>query len=268
MSDRLKIIKDQSWKLKNTIAKEDWISIKYLVNAMCEPFDQEKIATRCVEKATPGSKYWGMTVEEVIAKWNEYSQNRTITGMTFDTYTQFKLTNTPCTLGDNITDEQKLIFNHFDQLKEYVLDKEHDIKGEKATMEYLGSEIWVSSPTGIRGKMDSLFWLLNGYVVWDWKNFDVPNDGFTRMLGPLSSLKNSDFNKATLQLYLYKYILETDYELPVSGVRIGMVNKNCWNVIKPTFKYDTKLMNEIIDFGKNVIINQRKEQEIKGHGIS
>lgn len=258
MQNTLRVIKEKSWSYKNNFTREEWIPVRGMVSALCKPFNQLEVATRCAEKATPGTKYWGMSVEQIINSWNTYSSNRADEGVSFDYYTSM-------TLAGGVvdetfaTDEQKVLFRNFDALKENVIDKEFIINGRPDKMQYLGSEIWVSSYLGIRGKMDSLFWFNNELVIFDWKTFANPNKGYNYMVGPLNMLRDSDHNKATLQLYLYKYIIEQDFGLNVGGVRIGQVNQHGWEAIKPTFKYDVSLMNDIIDYGKNVIMESRNK---------
>ena len=254
----LKLITDKSQALRYINPKPEWISIKYIVDALCEEFNKELVAKRCAEKATPGTKYYGMTWEEIVQQWTTFSKSRIITGVTFDTYTQYKLSNTPIVIDDNVSDEQRLIFSNFDKLKETYIDREYRFSDSHIEqMKFLGSEIWLSSKLGFRGRMDAAFWFNGGFLIFDWKNYKQINNGYKQMLGPLSDLKDSDFNKATLQLYLYRYIIEHEYELPFNQTLIGVVNENFYHVQKPTFEYDYKLIEECIEFGKKESFRRR-----------
>lgn len=248
--DLLKEIKSKSWSNKNAVAKGEWLFVTKIISALCKPFDQLATATQCAKNAYPGSKYYGMSVDDILLKWNTYSVKRAEEGVGIDAYTKAILSGNEIS-EDTATPEQKILFRNFDKLKSEILDMDFNINGNMERLQYLGSEIWVTSHTGYRGIMDSLFSLANSLVIFDWKTYENPSvHGWNPMVGPLSHLRDSDYNKATLQLYLYRYILEEEYKLPVSGVRIGQINSRDGKAIKPTFGYDVRLMNEIIDYAK------------------
>ena len=78
----------------------------------------------------------------------------------------------------------------------------------------------------IAGQIDCLAKDEHGDItIWDWKRAkEIRMDGFRQMRYPLHHLADSNFWHYALQLNLYLYILETEYELKVSHMRLGVLH--------------------------------------------
>jgi ATP-dependent exoDNAse (exonuclease V) beta subunit len=77
---------------------------------------------------------------------------------------------------------------------------------------------------GIAGMFDQLFFdkNLNGYVIYDWKTdkeFKTSNR-YQKFLKPLDHLDDCQFNKYSLQLSLYKYIIEKYTEIKILDLKV------------------------------------------------
>lgn len=242
----LQKIKNQSWQHKLAVDGQgrQWRSISQIINTLVEPFDEVKVATKCAENATPGSKYWGMSVDEILASWRTKASMAANRGMDLDVYIQSVLHHKPKPIIDEPVLQKKC--EAFDKFKQDCLDKVPDL-------EFIGSEIWLNSEKyAIRGRLDALFFLNGGLVIFDWKNNDkFSMDNFKHMLGPLDYLPQSDIAKFTVQLYGYKYFLQEEFQIPVKSVRVIQFTEDGYTIHKPVFEYDKEFMEEIFDYANS-----------------
>lgn len=239
----LKYIKQKSWNNKLDVDAKGgkWYNISAMLNVLEKPFDEVKVATMCHEKATPGTKYWGMSVEEIIQSWRTKCSIAADRGMNLDTYIQSVLHNKPKPIIEDEVLKNKC--NQFERLKVDIIEPHLD---------FIGSEIWLnSSKFGFRGRLDALFEVRNTdfLTIFDWKNNEeMRYNSFEKMLGPCDFLQKSDQNRYTIQLYMYKYLLEQEFNLKVKGVRIAHITQDAYNCMKPTFEYSKSFMEDVICF--------------------
>lgn len=243
-------IKRKSWALK--IEYDDlhkpWYSIHTIMAQFEKPFDEVKVATLCAAKAEPGTKYWGMSVQEIIDSWHQKCEKAAYRGVGLDTYIQAILHETE--LPEIEDEELQKKCRQFDDFKKEVIDKNF--------LKFIGSEIWINSAKwGIRGRIDALFKFRDELVVVDWKNNnEFKTSQYETMLGPLSYLPKSDIAKFTLQVYAYKYMLEQEFEYKVSGCRIIQITPDTWNSWRPAFPYSVSKMNDLFEYAFDSI-NER-----------
>lgn len=232
-----------------------WVSIHKILAQLEKPFDAEAVAQRCADTAKPGSKYYGMSKDDILNQWAEKRTSGSNKGIGLDTYI-----NSIFNAGIKLEILEPSLKNkcaQFDKFKLDVIDK-HNIK-------FIGSEIWINSVKyGIRGRLDSLMLSNdNELIIFDWKNNEEFNiNMFEKMLGPCCNLLKSDINKFTLQVYLYKFMLETEFDLKISGVRIVQFRENEYVIHKPAFKYDDDFMRNVIEYALNKIDEETKNAAI------
>lgn len=241
-NELLRDIKQRSWALK--IEYEDkhrpWYSIHQIMSAFEEPFDEVKVATMCAKKATPGSKYWGMSVQEIINSWKQKCEKAAYRGVGLDTYIQSILHGVE---KPEIEDESLLKkCAQFDDFKKVVIDKNK--------LQFIGSEVWLNSGIfGIRGRIDALFSINGGLIIFDWKNNEeFKTSQYEMMKGPLFEYPKSDIGKFTIQVYAYKYMLEKEMDIKVSGCRIVQFREDSWNIYKPMFAYSASKMESLFSW--------------------
>jgi ATP-dependent exoDNAse (exonuclease V) beta subunit len=93
------------------------------------------------------------------------------------------------------------------------------------------SELCVgSSNLGICGMVDQLYYSepLNGLVIFDWKTnkkIDYVSKYNKWMLDPISHLPECEFTTYSLQLSLYKHIIELETNLKIKGCYIVWFNE-------------------------------------------
>ena len=81
-----------------------------------------------------------------------------------------------------------------------------------------------SSRLDIAGQIDGLFVHDDGtYVIWDWKRSKILRyDNRTPMREPLDHLPDCNYFHYALQLNIYRYILESEYDMSISGMFLGI----------------------------------------------
>ena len=81
-----------------------------------------------------------------------------------------------------------------------------------------------SSRLNIASQIDGLFLHDDGtYVIWDWKRCKVLRyDSRTPMREPLDHLPDCNYYHYALQLNIYRYILESEYDMSISGMFLGI----------------------------------------------
>ena len=105
-----------------------------------------------------------------------------------------------------------------------------------------------SSKLGICGMVDQLYYSvpLGGLVIFDWKtnkrlNYNSKFDNW--MLDPISHLPECEFTTYSLQLSLYKYIIELETELKIEDCYIVWFNE----------KNDSYRLIQCADYKKEII---------------
>ena len=147
--------------------------------------------------------------------------------------------------------ESKLRYNQEFQVSknseieyEYFLNflKDHE------ELEFVKSEFIVyDKDLGIAGTIDCIFKNKNTgkYLIVDWKtNKAISNYNQTRMKNPVSNLFQTDINIYSLQLGIYRYILEKNLPINISDLWLVHFNRN---VSDNYVKYELDYLKEDIE---------------------
>ena len=112
----------------------------------------------------------------------------------------------------------------------------------------------------IAGTIDFVNYQNGEYIIYDWKRSDklIANDMPVKINMyhekgnyPLEHLDNSSYYHYALQLSIYKYILEKNYGIKISDLRLG--------VFHPTYKKPYVLKMPYLEKETNDIFNLRSE---------
>jgi len=126
---------------------------------------------------------------------------------------------------------------------------------------YDAEKMILSDKYNVAGTIDCLFKKDNcdEYVMLDWKRSKkLIIDGRPRIFGfgyalsELNTLDNSSFNRYCLQQNIYKHILEAEYGMKISSMKLVVLHENysCYHIVDvPTMKTET-----------NIILNSLKEK--------
>ena len=239
-------------------------SVSKIVEVMHAPFDKEGVANKTFSKYfnDPNSKYYHMSVQEIIDSWNAKAELGRNNGKILDTYIGMILENHESkdilekyktSLSEIVATNKCNIFDKF--YKENVENK----------LEYVTREqILHDETTGVVGRFDALFLKndanfpgVQNLLLIDWKNTEKieTSNLYNKLKGPLYKYDDCELNRYTIQLYIYVYILRkvyhlTDIRIIPLLVQIGSVE---YAIYAPQIPYSDELVSDIISFAINEI---------------
>ena len=239
-------------------------SVSKIVEVMHAPFDKEGVANKTFSKYfnDPNSKYYHMSVQEIIDSWNAKAELGRNNGKILDTYIGMILENHESkdilekyksSLSEIVATNKCNIFDKF--YKENVENK----------LEYVTREqILHDETTGVAGRFDALFLKndakfpgVQNLLLIDWKNTEKieTSNLYNKLKGPLYKYDDCELNRYTIQLYIYVYILRkvyhlTDIRIIPLLVQIGSVE---YAIYAPQIPYSDELVSDIISFAINEI---------------
>tara|TARA_B100000029_G_C17599836_1_gene965383 strand:+ start:1579 stop:2292 length:714 start_codon:yes stop_codon:yes gene_type:complete len=186
-----------TYKLKSNPDLQ-FISATTFVSQFFEKFEAEKIASRLAGTL----KYQNMTKDDILKQWEDSANHGTKVHEEIENYI----------LSNAQVSEAKAL-QGINWLKKYALKSNFSIYPE--VMIY-------SEELKISGTVDLLLYDKNSkkYIIMDWKTSKkIPIKSYKNKMGihaAASNIEDSKFNHYALQLSLYRYILETYYNLDVS----------------------------------------------------
>ena len=205
----IKFKEDNHTYLYNGDADVFPISVTGKVHEYIEEFDADLWAGKTAEKR-------GITVEEVHREWDENREKACTKGTLFHKYAENKLNNK----YENLDVSPKLT-DMFDEFYRLSIDNLIPIK----------SEIVIGDiELQIAGMIDQLYWSnkLDGLVIFDWKtNKKLRRDNrYKKMLTLFNDLDDCEYNIYSIQLNVYRYIVERNTNLKIKAAYIAWFNEN------------------------------------------
>ena len=210
------------------------LSVTSFIHQFFEEFDADKIIAKFYDiwQNNPNSPYFGRTPEEIKEAWAENGRQASLLGdeLHKDIERFYK--------GKQVSNESPE-FYHF---LEFHKDHSH--------LEPLRQEWMVfCDELELAGSIDALFKDGDDIVLVDWKRSkaikeQAPDCG----LYPLTHLPNANFWHYSLQLNIYKAILEKHYEVPVTSLRLAVFhpNQDTYQLIKvPNLQEEVQLLFEL-----------------------
>lgn len=211
-------------------------SVTTFIGQFKKPFEKEFWAMSTAQKR-------GITMQEVMEEWDSISLRACNKGSKFHAFAENYISNKILhnTIYDFDLDTQAYEKIESQFLTFYEESKENLIP--------IRSELCVGSrDLGICGMVDQLYYstTLNGLVIFDWKtnkkmNYTSKYNNF--MLDPISHLPECEFSTYSLQLSLYKYIIELETTLEIKDCFIVWFNE----------KNDTYKLIKCEDYRKEII---------------
>jgi len=217
-----------------------WISVTSLVHEFFSEFDAEAAATRIV--GLPGFQ-----TEERYAKYHnllwdkdgvELSENDVKSRIVKYWKSKGELA---AKLGTKLHRSIELFFNEeevVNESEEYLKHFNEFCKAHGHLEPYRTEWLVYSEEDMVCGSIDIVMKdkFSGELIIIDWKRVKkLSTDGYGKKgLGPLVHLDDANFIHYSLQLNLYRYILETYYNVKISGIRIVVFHPS-----NPTFQaYD------------------------------
>lgn len=238
-------------------------SVSKIVEAMHAPFDKEGVANRTFSKYfnDPNSKYYHMSVQEIIDSWNAKAELGRNNGKALDTYIGMILENHE---SEEILEKYKSSLNEIAANKCNVFDKFYN-DNIANKLEYVTREQMLHDESkGVVGRFDAMFLKndanlpgVQNLLLIDWKNTEKieTSNSYNKLKGPLYKYDDCELNRYTIQLYIYVYILRkvyrlTDVRIIPLLVQIGTVE---YAIYAPQIPYSDELVCDIISFAINEI---------------
>lgn len=195
------------------------ISATTLIGEYEKPFDSEYWSNQKAPEL-------GMTPEEVATMWKDQGTRASFKGTKVHSYIENALANKFLPFEDQagaMMENCGDIISAYDKIIPMVNEFLNDIKDK---MLPIRSEIVIGDPEYLIGGMvDQIFYNLKSkqLELWDWKtNKKIDEKTQYKLLKPLSQLSNSKLDIYSLQLSLYKYIIEKNTNLKLGDSYI------CW----------------------------------------
>jgi ATP-dependent exoDNAse (exonuclease V) beta subunit len=190
--------------------------------------DWNEIARRYALKNGESAQYWaelwrqeGVIASEKGTQLHLYAENKLANKVYEFDWLALELINKECDLIELDTEKTmnklKLMFDVF-------------WFQARANLVPVRSEFVVGDEElGIGGMVDQLFWntKMSELQIWDWKTNKkiATSNKYQRFTGALSHLEECEFNKYSLQLSIYKYIIKKNLGLEVKNCYIGHFNE-------------------------------------------
>ena len=184
------------------LENDRYTSVTTLVHMCFQPFDADAILKKM--KITPTSKYYGMTKEEIKQLWQrnaeEAQQQGTLMHAVIERYYKNEL----------MTEEEK-------RLPEIIYFMEFT---KTFKLVPYGIELCIFSKTNhLAGTIDFVAQNKDGTLdIYDWKraNHIELQNPYNKYSPVVTHIPDTNFWHYTLQLNLYKYLLETEYHKKVN----------------------------------------------------
>lgn len=221
-----------------TIGDQKLTSVTTLLKQFEEEKDWDAIATRYAAKNGETPEYWRTlwkqegsiagTKGDELHKYAEVTMANKVYDINME---RVVLENERCTLID--------WFEPWKVMKKLKMMWDVFWLQAKGTLIPVRSEFVVGdAELGVAGMVDQLFWntRMKELQIWDWKTSKkiARHNDFNKFTGPLSHLDDCEWNKYSLQIGIYKYIIKKNLGLEIGDCYIGWFHEknDTYKVIK------------------------------------
>lgn len=221
--------------------KDSYISVTELIKEFFSKFDTNAVIEKMVSSPNwDKSKYFGMTKTQIEKKWET-------------------LGNVSSSLGRLLHDT---IENYYNELP-IIVPPEISIEFQQF-LRFHSTMKWVPYRSEwcifhkdfhVAGTIDMIFYdpITEKFHLFDWKrtpSFKKTNPFQTGSF-PLHCLDDCKFNHYSLQLNIYKYILEKKYGLPVESMTLVAFHPDNKEYIKESVPNQQELVEDLLHFQKS-----------------
>jgi hypothetical protein len=181
-------------------------------------------------KSWPQSKYYGMTAAEIKKSWDDNGSSASGAGTAMHLGIEQFLHGHPELISDEVKEslEWRYFMNFWKDVKEDLVPYRSEW------------EVW-SEEYKLAGSIDMIFYRKSddSYVIYDWKRSkEIKMENiFGTGFGPVAHLPDANYWHYTLQLNVYRYILQKYYGYVVSELALVVLHPNNpkWRVSKLNF---------------------------------
>lgn len=213
------------------------ISVTTIIHKYFPKFDADAIIFKMMSsKKWTSSKYFGMTKEQIKNEWNGNGKNSahlgTLMHAAIEHYFNFVYPDIP-----DFTNNNSIEFNQFLGFwKEFS-------RNNPQWKPYRTEWIVYDEDKNLAGSIDMCLSNDEGQIViLDWKRSKEikRNNNWQRGFGPFKHMDDCNYNHYTLQLNIYRHILETKYDKQIIAMYLVIChpNQQCAEVIPIETKVD------------------------------
>ncbi len=193
-------------------------SVTKLLHEFCHDFDPHAAIAqmRAGDWETKQQNYLKpdgvvMREEEIVAAWARNGEVQRARGQLLHYHCEQFLN------GCVIEEPRSPEFEQWLSLYESVLAKHFQVFRTEVSIFHCGLRV--------AGQIDCLCRDREGYVIWDWKRSKrITMDCSRQMKPPLQHLPDCNYYHYALQLNLYRFVLESEYDYRVNGMFLGVVH--------------------------------------------
>lgn len=209
---------------KYFVGDREMVSATTFIGKFEKPFDSDYWASK-------KAKDWGTTVEEVKAKWKLKAdiscEKGTVSHEYIENLLSKKVYPYPAQQIQSLFEGEDPVKDKFANIAKLMNKFVSDIRGRMIPIK---SEFIVGDEEfGICGMIDQIFYNTksNSLEIWDWKtNEDLSTESKYKLLHPISHLADSKLDIYSLQLSLYKTIIERNTNLKIGACYLTWFNEN------------------------------------------
>lgn len=194
-------------------------SVTTLIHKNFHEFNNDLVISKMMASPNwPKSKYFGKTVEQIKAEWDANRDEASTAGTKMHKSIEDFLNGE---LIDNDTIEFKMFLKFWDDMKAQYSDWEID-RTEWLIYDNSG-KVAGSIDATLRNKHDH-----NKIIILDWKRSkEIKFDNkFAKGTGPFAQLDDCNYVRYSLQLNIYRHILETCYAKKVIFMMLTVMHPN------------------------------------------
>jgi ATP-dependent exoDNAse (exonuclease V) beta subunit len=194
------------------VGEQKLISGTSFIGLYKDKFESEKMAEKTAKKR-------GIPVEEVLAEWEFKGGISRTKGTLVHAFAENYWLNKIFPVDEAKYEEQyPTIIERYELCKKLFLDFYKD--ASKALCPVVMELVVGDEEIGIGGMVDCLFWneSTNSYEIWDYKTNKEINTFSKykkRMKAPINFLHECEFETYSIQLNLYKYIIEKNTNIKI-----------------------------------------------------
>ena len=206
-------------------SREGWISCTQFIHTFFEEFDADAIIQKMMaSKKWPESKYYGLSADEIKAQWAASGTEASSAGtrMHLDIEHHYNADPVGNLAGDGYTPQPGPEWDHFLRYEKRWRQK-HDFTPFRTEWLVFKEDIKLA------GSIDMLYKKPDGTLaIYDWKRakeikFENP---YQNGLSPLDHLPDTNYWHYSLQLNIYRRILEELYGIVVSEMALVILHPN------------------------------------------
>ena len=221
-------------------SSEGYISCTTFIHSFFGKFNAEEIASKLLSGNNP--KYKNKTKEEILDEWEKNRVEAASAG-----------TKMHKNIEDNYNDKVVL-----DDSPEYSMflkfkDDWSQMQAYRTEWEIFDQEFKIA------GSIDMIFKGGDGkFYIADWKRSKEikKSNKFQKGTPPIEHLDDCNFNQYSLQLNLYKHILEKHYGIKIEGMFLVVLHPNNSTYLKMDIKCMQKEISWILEERRNQMIIQ------------